>query len=329
MEYIADTARYGAMEYRKCGESGLRLPAMSLGLWHNFGTDSIFSNCREMVLGAFDSGITHFDLANNYGPVPGSAEETFGRILSMDLRPYRDEIIVSTKAGYDMWPGPYGDHGSRKYLVASLDQSLRRMGLDYVDIFYHHRPDPDTPLEETMGALADIVHAGKALYVGISNYGPEDTRKACRMLREMGVHCLIHQMRYSMLDCSNDSVLSVLEEEGTGAIAYSPLKQGILTGKYLDGIPEDSRANGHSQFLKGSSLTDEVMETTRKLKAIADRRGDTLAHMALAWVLAQKQMASVILGARNLSQIRDNLKALECAPFSDEENREIDALIRK
>ena len=191
MEYIADAARYGAMEYRKCGESGLRLPAMSLGLWHNFGTDSIFSNCREMVLGAFDSGITHFDLANNYGPVPGSAEETFGRILSMDLRPYRDEIIVSTKAGYDMWPGPYGDHGSRKYLVASLDQSLRRMGLDYVDIFYHHRPDPDTPLEETMGALADIVHAGKALYVGISNYGPEDTRKACRMLREMGVHCLI------------------------------------------------------------------------------------------------------------------------------------------
>ena len=329
MEYIADAARYGAMEYRECGESGLRLPAMSLGLWHNFGTDSIFSNCREMVLGAFDSGITHFDLANNYGPVPGSAEETFGRILSMDLRPYRDEIIVSTKAGYDMWPGPYGDHGSRKYLVASLDQSLRRMGLDYVDIFYHHRPDPDTPLEETMGALADIVHAGKALYVGISNYGPEDTRKACRMLREMGVHCLIHQMRYSMLDCSNDSVLSVLEEEGTGAIAYSPLKQGILTGKYLDGIPEDSRANGHSQFLKGSSLTDEVMETTRKLKAIADRRGDTLAHMALAWVLAQKQMASVILGARNLSQIRDNLKALECAPFSDEENREIDALIRK
>ena len=329
MEYIADAARYGAMEYRKCGESGLRLPAMSLGLWHNFGTDSIFSNCREMVLGAFDSGITHFDLANNYGPVPGSAEETFGRILSMDLRPYRDEIIVSTKAGYDMWPGPYGDHGSRKYLVASLDQSLRRMGLDYVDIFYHHRPDPDTPLEETMGALADIVHAGKALYVGISNYGPEDTRKACRMLREMGVHCLIHQMRYSMLDCSNDSVLSVLEEEGTGAIAYSPLKQGILTGKYLDGIPEDSRANGHSQFLKGSSLTDEVMETTRKLKAIADRRGDTLAHMALAWVLAQKQMASVILGARNLSQIRDNLKALECSPFSDEENREIDALIRK
>ena len=329
MEYIADAARYGAMEYRKCGESGLRLPAMSLGLWHNFGTDSIFSNCREMVLGAFDSGITHFDLANNYGPVPGSAEETFGRILSMDLRPYRDEIIVSTKAGYDMWPGPYGDHGSRKYLVASLDQSLRRMGLDYVDIFYHHRPDPDTPLEETMGALADIVHAGKALYVGISNYGPEDTRKACRMLREMGVHCLIHQMRYSMLDCSNDRVLSVLEEEGTGAIAYSPLKQGILTGKYLDGIPEDSRANGHSQFLKGSSLTDEVMETTRKLKAIADRRGDTLAHMALAWVLAQKQMASVILGARNLSQIRDNLKALECAPFSDEENREIDALIRK
>ena len=329
MAYIANNGRYDKMEYRRCGRSGLKLPAMSLGLWHNFGTDAPYTNCREMILGAFDLGITHFDLANNYGPLPGSAEETFGRVLSEDLKFYRDEIIVTTKAGYDMWPGPYGDHGSRKYLIASLDQSLKRMKLDYVDIFYHHRPDPETPLEETMGALRDIVQSGKALYVGISNYSPEDTRKAIDMLNDMGVHCLIHQMRYSMLDCSNDSVLSVLEEKGVGAIAYSPLKQGILTGKYLNGIPEDSRAHGHSQFLKESSLTPEVMETTRKLKEIADKRGDTLSHMALAWVLAQKQMASVILGARNLEQIKDNLKALECAPFSDEENRTIDSLIRK
>ncbi len=327
MTYIADISRYGNMEYRKCGCSGLKLPVMSLGLWHNFGTDAPYSNCREMILGSFDLGITHFDLANNYGPVPGSAEETFGRILSDDLKPYRDEIIISTKAGYDMWPGPYGDHGSRKYLIASLDQSLKRMKLDYVDIFYHHRPDPDTPLEETMGTLRDIVKSGKALYVGISNYGPEDTRKAIRMLKDMGIHCLVHQMRYSLLDCSNDRVLSVLREEGVGAVAFSPLKQGILTGKYLSGIPADSRANGHSQYLKESSLTPEIMETTMKLKEIADRRGDTLSHMALAWVLAQEQMTGVIMGARNLEQIKDNLKALNCSPFSDEENKAIDALI--
>ena len=329
MVYSANTERYSSMEYRRCGNSGLRLPAMSLGLWHNFGDQAVLSNCREMLTGAFDLGITHFDLANNYGPAPGSAEETFGKIISSDLKPYRDEIIISTKAGYDMWPGPYGDWGSRKYLIASLDQSLKRMNLDYVDIFYHHRPDPETPLEETMSTLADIVKSGKALYVGISNYGPEDTEKACHMLKDMGIHCLIHQMRYSMLDCSNDKVLDVLEKEGVGAIAYSPLKQGILTGKYLDGIPEDSRANGHSQFLKNSSLTPEIMETTRKLKKIADQRGDSLSHMSLSWVLAQKQMASVILGARNLSQIKDNLKALDSAPFSDDENKMIDAILKR
>ena len=327
--YTASDKRYEKMLYRRCGASGLKLPAVSLGLWHNFGDTGNFENMRQICFAAFDNGITHFDLANNYGPEPGSAEKNFGRILKEDLGQYRDELIVSTKAGYDMWEGPYGNWGSRKYLLASLDQSLKRMGLEYVDIFYHHRMDPETPLEETMGALRDIVQSGKALYVGISNYSPEDTRKAIDMLNDMGVHCLIHQMRYSMLDCSNDSVLSVLEEKGVGAIAYSPLKQGILTGKYLNGIPEDSRAHGHSQFLKESSLTPEVMETTRKLKEIADKRGDTLSHMALAWVLAQKQMASVILGARNLEQIKDNLKALECAPFSDEENRTIDSLIRK
>ena len=329
MVYSANTERYSSMEYRRCGNSGLRLPAMSLGLWHNFGDQAVLSNCKEMLTGAFDLGITHFDLANNYGPAPGSAEETFGKIISSDLKPYRDEIIISTKAGYDMWPGPYGDWGSRKYLIASLDQSLKRMNLDYVDIFYHHRPDPETPLEETMSTLADIVKSGKALYVGISNYGPEDTEKACHMLKDMGIHCLIHQMRYSMLDCSNDKVLDVLEKEGVGAIAYSPLKQGILTGKYLDGIPEDSRANGHSQFLKNSSLTPAIMETTRKLKKIADQRGDSLSYMALSWVLAQKQMTSVILGARNLSQIKDNLKALDSAPFSDDENKMIDAILKR
>ena len=315
------------MVYRRCGRSGLLLPALSLGMWHNFGSEAVYSNSRSMILTAFDHGITHFDLANNYGPAAGTAEETFGRVMKADLSSYRDEIIVSTKAGYYMWPGPYGEWGSKKNLIASLDQSLRRMQLDYVDIFYHHRPDPDTPLEETAEALTRIVRSGKALYVGISNYDAEGTRKMSRLLQKENIHLLIHQMRYSLLDTSNESVLDALEEEGIGGIAFSPLAQGILTGKYLGGIPSDSRANGHSVFLTGASITEEVMDKTRRFKAIADERGQSLAEMALSWVLARKQMASVIIGARNSEQIKENLGALACLSFSEEEERRIDEII--
>ena len=327
MGYLASSSRYDSMVYRRCGRSGLLLPALSLGMWHNFGSEAVYSNSRSMILTAFDHGITHFDLANNYGPAAGTAEETFGRVMKADLSSYRDEIIVSTKAGYYMWPGPYGEWGSKKNLIASLEQSLRRMQLDYVDIFYHHRPDPDTPLEETAEALTQIVRSGKALYVGISNYDAEGTRKMSRLLQKENIHLLIHQMRYSLLDTSNESVLDALEEEGIGGIAFSPLAQGILTGKYLDGIPADSRANGHSVFLTGASITEEVMDKTRRFKAIADERGQSLAEMALSWVLARKQMASVIIGARSSEQIKENLGALACLSFSEEEERRIDEII--
>lgn len=327
MEYIADKNRYTSMKYNRCGKSGLLLPAMSLGMWHNFGDVDAYSNSKEMLLGAFDLGITHFDLANNYGPSAGSAEETFGKIITEELRAYRDEIVVSTKAGYYMWPGPYGEWGSKKNLVASLDQSLRRMKLDYVDIFYHHRPDPDTPLEETMDALAGIVQSGKALYVGISNYSPEGIKKAAVLLKERRVPCLIHQMCYSMLDRSNEPGIDAVEEAGMGSIAFSPLAQGLLTGKYIDNIPEDSRVAGQSVFLTRSNITSEKIDKVRKLSKIADERGQSLAQMALAWVLRKDRVTSVILGAKRLQQIKDNVKALENSSFSKEELIRIEEIL--
>src|SRR5947209_6625603 len=286
MPYRPADIRYDAMTYERCGKSGVQLPAISLGLWHNFGGVDRFSNSRAMVLRAFDLGITHFDLANNYGPPPGSAETTFGRILRRDLASYRDELIVSTKAGWPMWPGPYGDWGSRKYLIASLDQSLRRMGLEYVDIFYHHRPDPDTPLEETMGALDQIARSGKALYVGISSYSPQQTRQAAQILRALGTPCLIHQPNYNMFDrWIEDGLLTVLREEGIGSIVFSPLFQGLLTDKYLRGIPADSRAAKPHGFLKPAQITDDKLAKVERLNVLAQTRGQTLAQMAVAWVL--------------------------------------------
>ena len=328
MEYMANKTRYDNMLYNRCGKSGLMLPAMSLGMWHNFGSHSVFENSKEMMLAAFDRGITHFDLANNYGPEAGTAEETFGKIIQCELAAYRDEIIVSTKAGYYMWPGPYGEWGSRKNLIASLDQSLKRMNVDYVDIFYHHRPDTETPLEETMDALSHIVHSGKALYVGISNYNPEDTRRACEMLKSMGVHCLIHQMRYSMLMRENEPVLDVLGEAGVGSIAFSPLAQGLLTGKYIGGIPENSRAAGKSVFLNSDSITPEIIEKTRKLSEIAAQRGQTLAQMALAWILRGGRVTSVIIGASTVAQIDENLAALDNIDFSGAELETIDNIVK-
>lgn len=327
MEYTARAERYGAMKYNRCGNSGLLLPAMSLGLWHNFGNTSDFTNSREMLLESFDSGITHFDLANNYGPEAGSAEETFGRVIAEELRAYRDEMIISTKAGYYMWPGPYGEWGSKKNLVASLDQSLKRMKLEYVDIFYHHRPDPDTPLEETMDALAGIVKSGKALYVGISNYNAEQTEMAVRILKEMGVHCLIHQMQMSMIHRENEVVLDVLNDHGVGAIAFSPLAQGILTGKYIDGIPAGSRAAGASVFLNANNVTGAVEVITKRLTEVAEERGQSLAQMALAWVLQKKGMTSVVIGASRKEQIIENLKAMEKLDFTEEELKRIDAIL--
>lgn len=327
--YIADEKRYDKMKYKRCGKSGILLPRISLGLWQNFGGSNVFENSREMVLGAFDRGITHFDLANNYGPPAGSAEETFGQILAKDLKPYRDELIISSKAGYYMWPGPYGEWGSKKNLVASLDQSLKRMGLEYVDIFYHHRPDPDTPLEETMDALAHIVRQGKALYVGISNYKAEDAKRAIEMLKGMGVHCLIHQPRYSMFDrWVEDGLLDVLDEEGVGAIAFSPLAQGLLTNKYFNGIPSDSRAGGPSVFLRPELVTDEKIEKAKKLNEIAQNRGQSLAQLALSWVLRRKEITSVIIGASRLSQIEDNIGALDNLEFTDEELAAIDSILK-
>ena len=327
MGYLADRNRYEGMEYRRCGSSGLKLPVMSLGLWHGFGDRDGYEDSKKMVLAAFDSGITHFDLANNYGPPAGSAEKVFGRILKEELGAYRDELIIATKAGYEMWPGPYGDRGSRKYLTASLDQSLKRMGLDYVDIFYHHRPDPETPLEETMDTLAGFVAAGKALYVGISNYDAEQTVRAAELLQARGVRCLIHQMRYSMLARENEPVLSVLEEQGMGGIAFSPLAQGILTGKYRHGIPEDSRAAGKSVFLSGKDITESVARLTEQLTAIAQERGQTLSQMALAWVLARKGMTSVILGASRAEQIAENIRALEHTGFDEGELERIEEVL--
>ena len=325
MTYLPSAHRYETMPYKRCGRSGIKLPMVSLGLWHNFGGVDTFENSRAMVLRAFDLGITHFDLANNYGPPPGSAEETFGQILGKDLRPFRDELIISSKAGYYMWPGPYGEWGSRKYLVASLDQSLKRMGLEYVDIFYSHRPDAETPLEETMGALDYIVRSGRALYVGISSYTPEQTKKAATILRGLGTPCLIHQPVYSMFGrWVEDGLLPVLEEEGMGAIAFSPLAQGQLTDRYLQGIPDDSRAGKPDTFLKREQITEEKLSIIRKLNDIARRRDQSLAQMAIAWVLRHPQMTSALIGASKVRQIEDDVAALKNLDFSPEELKEID-----
>jgi L-glyceraldehyde 3-phosphate reductase len=324
MNYHPDSIRYEQLPYRRCGVSGLDLPAVSLGLWQNFGDISPFETCRAIVRRAFDRGVTHFDLANNYGPPYGAAEENFGRILAKDLRPYRDELIISTKAGYDMWPGPYGNGGSRKYLAASLDQSLRRMGLDYVDIFYSHRVDPTTPIEETMGALDRAVRQGKALYVGISSYSPALTRRAVAILRQLGTPCLIHQPSYSMLNrWIEDELLGTLKDTGIGCIAFSPLAQGLLTNKYLDGIPEDARAARRGSF-NDTMLNEQNLARVRGLDAIAKRRGQTLAQMAIAWVLRDKRVTSALIGARTLNQLDDSLDALKQMSFSTEELGEID-----
>ncbi|TQM03104.1 L-glyceraldehyde 3-phosphate reductase [Pseudonocardia kunmingensis] len=323
--HVADPARYDAMPYRRAGRSGLRLPAVSLGLWHNFGHDKAQETQRAVLRRAFDLGVTHFDLANNYGPPPGSAEENFGRHFAADLRPYRDEILISTKAGYLMWDGPYGEWGSRKNLLASLDRSLGRMGLEYVDVFYSHRPDPDTPLEETMGALHSAVQQGKALYVGVSNYSPEQTREAARVLAGLGTPLLIHQPRYSMLDrWVEDGLLDVLDEVGAGSIAYSPLAQGLLTDRYLDGVPPDSRAGGASPFLAAEGITAERLAAVRALNAVAQGRGQTLAQTAIAWVLRRGRITSALVGASSVRQLEDTVAATANLDFTDEELAEIE-----
>jgi L-glyceraldehyde 3-phosphate reductase len=322
--YTAAQDRYDSMTYARCGNSGLKLPRLSLGLWQNFGGDSLSDEARTMLLNSFDAGVTHFDLANNYGPPFGSAESNFGQIMAGDLRPYRDELIISTKAGYDMWPGPYGEWGSRKYVLASLDQSLARMGLDYVDIFYSHRFDPETPLEETMGALDTAVRSGRALYAGISSYGPDKAREASAILRDLGTPCLIHQPSYSLLNrWVEDGLTDVLREEGIGCIAFSPLGQGMLTTKYLDGIPVDSRA-AENGSLSQTLLTDENIARIQGLNAIAAERGQTLAQMALSWVLRDDVVSSVLIGASRWTQIEDCLGALENVTFSDDELAAID-----
>jgi L-glyceraldehyde 3-phosphate reductase len=322
--------RYDKMVYRRCGHSGILLPALSLGLWHNFGKVDNYENSKEMILTAFNLGITHFDLANNYGPPYGSAEETFGRVLKEDLKGYRDELLISTKAGWDMWPGPYGNFGSRKYLIASLDQSLKRMGLDYVDIFYSHRRDPETPLEETMGALASIVHQGKALYVGISSYNALDTKKAATILKNMGVPCLIHQPSYSIMNrWIEEGLTDVLRQEGIGSIAFCPLDQGLLTSKYLNGtIPEGSRASKEHSYLSAESITLELLDKIRKLNEVAKRRGQTLAQMALAWTLREGGVTSALIGASHKAQIEENVKALDNLEFSREELIMIDHIVK-
>jgi len=327
MTYIPSETRYGQMVYNRCGKSGLKLPVISLGLWQNFGGINVFENCHKMVRRAFDAGITHFDLANNYGPPPGSAEETFGQIMKKDFAPFRDEIIISTKAGYGMWPGPYGDWGSKKYLISSLNQSLKRMNLDFVDIFYHHRPDPETPIEETMAALDLIVRQGKALYVGISNYSADQTKKALKVLKELGTPCLIHQPKYSMFErWIEGGLLEVLEDEGVGCIAFSPLAQGMLTNKYLKGIPEGSRASRH-EFLRPEMLTDAVLAKINQLNQISESRGQTLAQMALAWILKDKRVTSVLIGASSTEQLDDNLKTLKNLDFSKEELKKIEGIL--
>ena len=326
--YTASSERYDTMVYNRCGKSGLLLPAVSLGLWHNFGTNADPENMKAMCRTAFDLGITHFDLANNYGPEYGSAETNFGKILKEDFAPYRDEMIISTKAGYDMWPGPYGNWGSRKYLMASLDQSLKRLGLDYVDIFYHHRPDPETPIEETMGALSDIVRSGKALYVGLSNYKEEETRKAVKILKENGTPCLIHQPRYNMLErWVEDGLLSALDENGVGCICFSPLAQGALTDKYLKGIPAGSRASREGTTVAQRYLSDEQLEKIKQLNQLAEERGQTLAQMAIAWILRRPEVTTVLVGASRVSQLDNSLAALGCTGFSEDELKKIDEIL--
>ena len=326
--YQPNENRYQQMSYRRCGASGIMLPAISLGLWHNFGSITPFETQRQLLRTAFDHGITHFDLANNYGPPYGEAERNFGRLMDADWRPHRDELFLSTKAGYDMWPGPYGDHGSRKYLISSLDQSLRRMRVDYVDLFYHHRPDPDTPIEETMGALDQIVRSGKALYVGISNYRPEQAEAAIRELKRLGTPCLIEQPNYSLLDrWIENGLTDVLRRERVGCIVFAPLANGLLTGKYLDGIPADSRMAKDARYLKPERLNDDTLRRLRALKKIADARGQKLHHMALQWVLRDDVVTSALIGASRPEQIVDNLEALSAPPLTEEELRAIDAAL--
>ncbi len=327
--YLANDKRYDNMVYRRCGNSGLKLPAISLGMWQNFGDLRPLDNSRKMLTHAFDLGITHFDLANNYGPSAGSAEKTFGEVMRTDLKPYRDEMVISTKAGYWMWNGPYGEWGSRKYLISSLDQSLQRMGLDYVDIFYHHRPDPDTPLEETMGALADIVHQGKALYVGISNYGPEDTKRAAEILENMGVHLLIHQPSYSMLNrWIEDGLQDVLADKGVGSIAFCPLSQGILTSRYLGGIPTDSRVARPEGTLQENSIDEKTIDKVRKLSKVAENRGQTMAQLALAWVLREGRVTSALIGASKVEQLDENVKTVANLDFTQDELNEIEKILK-
>jgi L-glyceraldehyde 3-phosphate reductase len=328
MTYLPTDTRYDTMYYNRCGHSGLKLPTISLGLWHNFGGVDSLENARAMIHRAFDLGITHFDLANNYGPPPGSAEETFGQVLRQDLASYRDELIISSKAGYRMWPGPYGEWGSRKYLVASLDQSLKRMGLDYVDIFYSHRPDPETPLEETMGALDFIVRSGRALYAGISSYNPEQTRQAIEILRQLGTPCLIHQPSYNMFNrWVEDGLLDVLDEEGVGCIAFSPLSQGLLTNKYLEGIPEDSRAAKPHGALQRDSVTEAKVAQVRKLNEIAQARGQSMAQMAVAWVLRHPGMTSALIGASRPGQIEEIVAAQQHLELTAKELQAIEAVL--
>jgi L-glyceraldehyde 3-phosphate reductase len=325
--YVADKKRYDSMQYRRSGRSGIKLPAISLGLWHNFGGVDNFENSRAMLRRAFDLGVTHFDLANNYGPPYGSAEETFGQILKKDFLPYRDELIISTKAGWDMWPGPYGDLGSRKYMLASLDQSLKRMGLEYVDIFYHHRPDPDTPMEESLGALDTAVRSGRALYVGVSAYNAKQTAEAVKILRALGTPCLIHQPKYSMfVRDPEQGLLDVLEKEGVGSIVFSPLAQGLLSDRYLNGIPSDSRA-ARDFFLKKKDVGKDKLSKIRALNGIAKQRGQTLAEMAVAWVLRDPRVTSALVGTSKVSQVDDNVAALKNLKFSDKELAKIDNVL--
>lgn len=330
MTYNPSNERYDKMTYRRCGKSGIKLPEISLGLWHNFGSFDVFENFRKILWRAFDAGITHFDLANNYGPVAGSAEENFGTILKRDFAGLRDEMIISTKAGWEMWPGPYGNFGSRKYLLASLDQSLKRMNLDYVDIFYSHRPDPETPLEETMGALAQAVHQGKALYAGISSYPADLTRKAAEILKEMHVNCLIHQPKYSMFNrWVEDGLLDVLGDMGIGCIPFSPLEQGLLTSKYLKGIPPGSRAANPHGFLKVEDVTEQRISKAKQLNEIASKRNQSLAQMAIAWLLKDPRITSVLIGVSSVEQLDDNLKTLENTNFSQEELKKIESILKE
>lgn len=327
--YQADSNRYQSIVYNRCGQSGIHLPAISIGLWHNFGGVDVFENGRDILRKAFDNGITHIDLANNYGPPYGSAEENFGRYMAQDFKPYRDELIVSSKAGYDMWDGPYGNWGSRKYLIASCNQSLKRMGLEYVDIFYHHRPDPETPLEETMTALADIVKQGKALYAGISNYPAELTKRASEMMKSMNVPILIHQPKYSMFErWVENGLLNTLEEEGIGCIAFSPLAQGLLTDKYIKGIPVDSRAAKNYGHLKKQEVTEKTINKVVQLHRIAERRKQTMAQLALAWLLKDRRVTSVLIGASSVKQLEQNLKTLENLSFQNDELMEIENILK-